>query len=304
MAKSNVQLVADRVRSLYAKDESMTRILSNNSGAPKVYTDTDGVPLPLENPIRQMTGLPCLPFNKIAQVMGKPDTGKSTTAGEVMASAQLAGFEVIVWDAEDKLDLGRYQSEFKGIPEKLHIIKTNEIRKGGQLVKDYINVLKDENSKARILVVWDSVGASVSRSETERNLADERHGQPGQDAKECGSVVRHLVGTFNKFPDSICVLLVNQTYAKIGFMQHGDQAKGGSGIEYFSSLIIGLKRIKTLTKTEKKKKVKYGILTRATVTKNHLSTGMTSIYQMDFQIGSSGSKVSDMDFQDEETDES
>lgn len=292
--------VADRVRALYAKDDSMKRILSNNSGAPKVYAESDGVPLPEHNPIRQMTGVPCLPFNKIVQVAGKPDTGKSTTAGEAMAAAQSAGFEVIVWDSEDKLDLSRYASEFKGDPTLLHIIKTNEIRKGGQLVKDYISVLKQDNPAAKILVVWDSVGGSVSRSETERNLADERHGQPGQDAKENGSVVRHWVGTFNKYPDTICVLLVNQTYAKIGFMQHGEQAKGGSGIEYFSSLIIQLKRIKVLTKTEKKKKVKYGIITRATVSKNHLSQGKTSVYQMDFVITAAGSQVSDLEVGDED----
>ena len=277
----------------------MQRILSNTSGAPKVYAETDGVPLPPENPIRCMTGLPCLPYNRVAQVMGKPDCGKSTTAGEVMASAQNAGFEVVVWDAEDKLDLLRFKNEFKGDPEKLHIIKTNEIRKGGQLVKDYIEVLKQDNPDAKILTVWDSVGASVSRAETERNLADERHGQPGQDAKEAGSVIRHWVGMFNKYPDSLCVLLVNQTYAKIGFMQHGDQAKGGTGIEYFSSLIIGLKRIKVLTRTEKKKKVKFGIITRATVTKNHISTGETSVYQHDFIITASGSKASDTEIEDE-----
>jgi RecA/RadA recombinase len=167
-------------------------------------------------------------------------------------------------------------------------------------VKDYIAILKEDNPSAKFLVVWDSVGASVSRSETERNLADERHGQPGQDAKENGSVVRHWVGTFNRFPDSICVLLVNQTYAKIGFMQHGDQAKGGSGIEYFSSLIVGLRRVKILTKTEKKKKVKYGIITRATVSKNHLSQGKTSVYQMDFVITAAGSQISDEEISDDE----
>lgn len=281
----------------------MKRILANTSGAPKIYQESDGVPLPENNPIRQMTGVPCLPFNKIVQVAGKPDTGKSTTAGEAMAAAQKAGFEVIIWDAEDKLDLSRFSTEFGGDPGKLHIIKTNEIRKGGQLVKDYITVLKEENPDAKILAVWDSVGASVSRAETERNLADERHGQPGQDAKESGSVVRHWVGMFNRYPDSIAVLLVNQTYAKIGFMQKGEQAKGGSGIEYFSSLIIGLKRIKTLTRTEKKKKVKYGIITRATVSKNHLSQGKTSVYQMDFVITASGSQVSDLEVTESDDDE-
>ncbi len=294
------QSVADRVKALYAKDQTMQRILSNTSGEPKIYSETDGVPLPPGNPVRQMANIPCLPFNKITQVAGKPDTGKSTTAGEVMASAQKAGFEVIVWDAEDKLDLNRYNTEFGGDSTKLHIIKTNEIRKGGQLVKDYIEILKQDDAKAKILIVWDSVGASVSRSETERNLADERHGQPGQDAKESGSVVRHWVGMFNKYPDSISVLLVNQTYAKIGFMMKGEQAKGGSGIEYFSSLIIGLKRIKTITKIEKKKKIKVGIITRATVSKNHLSQGKTSVYQMDFMITASGSQVSDLEITEDD----
>lgn len=297
------QSVADRVKALYAKDETMQRILANTSGSPVILTEVHGVPLPPGNPIRQMANVPCLPFNKITQIAGKPDTGKSTTAGEVMASAQQAGFEVIVWDSEDKLDLVRYNTEFKGDSTKLHIIKTNEIRKGGQLVKDYINLLKEDEPKAKILVVWDSVGASVSRSETERNLADERHGQPGQDAKEAGSVVRHWVGTFNKYPDSISVLLVNQTYAKIGFMQHGEQAKGGSGIEYFSSLIIGLKRIKTLIKVEKKKKVKYGIITRATVSKNHLSQGKTSVYQQDFVITAAGTQISDEEMAEDEDSE-
>ncbi len=253
------------------------------------------MPLPENNPVRQMTGLPCLPFNKIVQIAGKPDTGKSTTAGEIMAAAQKAGFKVIVWDAEDKLDLLRFQQEFGGDAAALEVIKTNEIRKGGQIVKDFVTVIKEDSPAAKILIVWDSVGASVSRAETERNLADERHGQPGQDAKEAGSVVRHWVGMFNKYPDSLAVLLVNQTYARIGFMQHGEQAKGGSGIEYFSSLIIGLKRIKTLTRTEKKKKVKYGIITRATVSKNHLSQGKTSVYQQDFVITAAGSQVSDQE---------
>lgn len=298
-----IKSVLERVQALYGKDETMKRILQNSAGAPKVFTEEDGVPLPANNPVRHMTGLPCLPFNKVAQIMGKPDTGKSTTAAEIMASAQKAGFEVILWDSEDKSDFSRFDAEFGGNSDKLHVIKTNEIRKGGQLVKDFITVLKADNPAVKILVVWDSVGASMSRGETERNLADERHGQPGQDAKENGSVIRHFVGQFNKYPDSIAILLVNQTYAKIGFMAHGDQAKGGSGIEYFSSLIIGLRRVKVLTKIEKKKKVKTGIITRATVTKNHLSQGKTSTYQMDFVITSAGSQVSDLEIGEEDDSE-
>lgn len=305
MAKTTAS-VLERVQALYGKDESMKRILAAPTVATKTYTESDGVPLPESNPIRQMTGLPCLPYSKVVQVAGKPDTGKSTCAGEVMAAAQKAGFKVILWDAEDKFDATRFVVEFGGsvAPDNFFPIKTNETRKGGQIVKDIIKILKEDDKDCKILVVWDSVGASISRSEVERNLADEKYGQPGQDAKENGAVIRHFVGTFNQYPDSIAVLLVNQTYAKIGFMQKGDQAKGGSGIEYLSSLILFLKRIKILTRTEKKKKVKTGIVTRATIAKNHLSQGKTSVYQMDFVITAAGSKVSDLEVKDEDSDES
>jgi RecA/RadA recombinase len=220
-------------------------------------------------------------------------------AAEAVVAAQTAGFEIIYWDSELKSDPARI-SLLGGNPDKVFWIKTNEIRKGGQLVKEYIKALKEDNVDCRILVVWDSVGASMSRSETERNLSDEKHNVPGADAKENGSVIRHLVGQFNLYPNSICLFLVNQTYAKIGFMQHGEQAKGGSAIEYFSSLIVGLKRIKVLTKTEKGKKVKTGIITRATIVKNHLSQGKTSVYQADFTITANGSAPSEEEIEDED----
>jgi RecA/RadA recombinase len=312
MSKPTAQSIADEIRALYAKDKTMTRILDVSAEGPKNYGEADGLSIPERSPLRDLTGLPCLPFNKIIQVAGEPDTGKSTMVAEPMALAQKAGWEVILWDAEDKFDAFRYQSEFGGDPTKLNYIRTNETRKGGQLVKDYITTIRKHRKDAKILVVWDSVGASMSRAETERNLADEKHGQPGQDAKENGAVVRHLVGMFNSFPDCVSVLLVNQTYDKIGFMQKGKKAKGGSGIEFHSSLIIWLRRIKVVTKMEQGKKVKTGIITRATVAKNHLTQGRTSVYQMDFLITAAGfqksgaqSKEEDLDVEDrEEGDES
>lgn len=288
MSKPSPKAILDEIRALYAKDKSMTRIIDVSAAGPKSYTEKDGLPLPPVSPLQQLTGLPCVPFNKVIQVAGEPDTGKSTMVAEVMALAQKAGWYVILWDAEDKFDLMRFAHEFGGVPEQLNFIRTNEIRKGGQLVKDYVATIKSHYPTAKILVVWDSVGASISRSETERNLADDRHAQPGQDAKENGSVIRHMVGLFNSFPDALAVLLVNQTYAKIGFMQHGNKAKGGSGIEFHSSLIVWLRRIKICTKVEQGRKLKTGIITRATVAKNHLTQGRTSVYQMDFSITAAG----------------
>ena len=192
---------------------------------------------------------------------------------------------------------------FGGDPNSILLIKTNEILKGGELVRKYIGAIKDQDQDAKILFVWDSVGGSQSRSHAERELDSEKHSQPGQDAKENGSVMKMLVALINKYPDSITVYLANQSYAKIGFMMKGDAASGGSKIEYHSSFIVQLKRIKVLTSEVKGVTLKKGIISRATVTKNHLSQSATSIHKLDFSITSSGTSLVDTGDDLEEEDE-
>ena len=177
--------------------------------------------------------------------------------------------------------------------EDILLVNTNEILQGGEKVRKLAVAIKESYPEAKILIVWDSVGGSQARGAAERELDSEKHGQPGQDAKENGAVMKMVVGLINKYSDSIAMVLINQVYAKIGFMQHGDAESGGKKIEFHSSAIIRLKRIKVLTKTVKHQKVKYGILTRATVAKNHLSQGATSLHQLDFEITAAGASISD-----------
>lgn len=303
MAKIDVRSIISDMQKLYQKDKKIQSIITTGDSVKIKYTDKDVVPLPQGNPLRELTGLPGIPYNKIIQIAGKPDCGKSTLAGELMASAQKAGIQVILFDSEDKFDAARFQGHFKGDPAQILMIKTNEILKGGELARRYITAVKEQDDSAKILFVWDSVGGSQSRSHAERELDSEKHAQPGQDAKENGSLMKMLVALINKYPDSIAVYLANQTYAKIGFMQHGDAASGGTKIEYHSSLIVMLKRIKVLTKTVKGVVTKYGIITRATVSKNHLSQGQTSVHQLDFQVTADGAKMIDSLENEEESDE-
>lgn len=288
MAKINVNKIISDIQELYVKDKKISSIACTGDSVKLSYTKEDVIPLPDSHPLSVLTRLPGIPFNKIVQVAGRPDTGKSTIAGEVMAAAQKAGMQVILFDSEDKFDAARFKTSFKGDPTSLLMIKTNEILKGGELARRYITAVKDQDENAKILFVWDSVGGSQSRSHAERELDNERHAQPGQDAKENGSLMKVLVSLINKYPDSIAVYLANQTYAKIGFMQKGDAASGGTKIEYHSSLIVMLKRIQVIKKVVKGVVTKLGIVTRATVTKNHLSQGNSSIYQHDFQITADG----------------
>lgn len=293
MSKIDITKIVTDMQKLYAKDKRVNTLITTGDSVKQSYTNEDVVPLPGGHPLKALTGLPGIPFNKIIQVAGKPDTGKSTIAGETMVAAQKAGIQIILWDSEDKFDAARFQTQFGGNPKDILMIKTNEILKGGELVRRYITAIKAQDENAKIFVVWDSVGGSQSRSHAERELDNEKHAQPGQDAKENGGVMKTLVALINKYPNTIAVYLANQTYAKIGFMQKGDAAAGGTKIEYHSSLIVSLKRIKVLTKTVKGVLTKYGVISRATVTKNHLSQGETSIHQLDFTITAKGANLSD-----------
>ncbi len=258
--------------------------------------------MPEYRAFRQLSGLLGLPFNKIVQCAGRPDSGKSTIGAELIVDAQKAGCQVIVWDSEDKLDTNRLKA-MGGNPDEILLAKTNEILKGAELLRKYVTAVKGQSPGSRILIVWDSAGGSQSRSHAERELDNEKHAQPGQDAKEIAQVMRMFVSLINKYPDSIAIYIANQTYAKIGFMQHGDAASGGMKLEFHSSFIVFLKRIKILTNTVNGVKVKRGIITRAIVTKNHLSQGKTSVHQMDFEVTASGYSVSEGEITDDEDEE-
>jgi RecA/RadA recombinase len=292
-SKFDLSKIVSEVHKQYSKDEKSKAMITTGDTIRQEYTEADGVPLPEGHPIRELAGVPCLPFNKINQISGPPDSGKSTSSGQVMASAQKAGHIVVLWDSEDKFDAQRFDKNFGGNSADVLLVKTNEILQGGEKVRKLVIAIKNQYPTAKILIAHDSVGGSQSRGAADRELDSERHAQPGQDAKENGSVMKMYVGLINKYPDSISVLLINQVYAKIGFMQVGDAESGGKKVEFHSSLIIRLKRIKTLTKQVKGRKVKYGILTRGTVSKNHLSQSATSLHQLDFEITADGAKVSE-----------
>ena len=285
--KIDIKKIVSDMQKLYDKDKKAKSTITTGDSVKADFTSDDVIVLSEHHPFRQLSGLIGQPYNKIVQCAGKPDSGKSTWASELMVSAQKQGAQVILWDSEDKFDANRFKA-MGGDTESLLMAKTNEILKGGELARKYIIAVKEQDPDVKILFVWDSAGGSQSRSHAERELDSEKHAQPGQDAKEIGSIMKMLVGLINKYPDSIAVYIANQTYAKIGFMQKGDATSGGTKLEYHSSFIVMLKRIKTLTSTVKGVVTKRGIITRATVSKNHLSAGKTSVHQMDFEVTASG----------------
>ncbi len=283
----NLTDIVGDLQGMYAKDKTQKAMFKEGDEI-KEYTRDDGIPLDDDHPIKILLELPCFPYNKIIQFAGNPDTGKSTMSAAAIVAAQRAGWIVVVWDAEDKFDMQRL-AKLGGDPAKILLIKTNEILQGGEKVRKSVWAIKKRYPDAKILVVWDSVGGSQSRAHAESELDGKKKPQPGVDARENSMVMKAFVGLFNKFPNSICIYLANQVYAKIGMFQLGDAQSGGKKVEFHSSVIVTTKRLKKLTVVgDDGVKRKIGVIVSMSVHKNHLSSSDASVDELFFKITARG----------------
>lgn len=296
MAKIDINKVVSAAQALYGKDKTGAAMLGSGTLLRRPTKPEEFVCAPEGHVWQELTGLLGLPYDSIIQIAGAYDSGKSTIAGEFMAAAQKQGVYVILGDSEKKFDKIRYDKHFGGDSASLLVVQSTMIRKlaGGML--KYIKTIKDLDSEAKILIVHDSIGGSVSRSRAEREIDDEKSNQPGSEAVENSDYMKHMVATMDKYPGSIALLLINQMTDKIGFGQKGQSRSGGHKISFHSSMIIEMKKIKTETKVTKGVEVKTGIITSAKIDKNHLSQTDNSVNKMNIKVTAKGWSKTDFSY--------
>lgn len=233
-----------------------------------------------------LTGVRGIAFGRFVQIAGKPDSGKSSHAMAFMKAAQDAGHIVILWDAENKFSPTRFDNYFKGDSNQLLSITSKVILTGGDMVIAATRAALDAYPDKKLLIVWDSVGGTLSTAENTKNLRESR--QMAIAAKENGQVLHAWVNLMEEFKNKetneerVAGLLINQTYANIGSV--GQKESGGQKVEYHSSIILQLTRKGDLNKVRDGIKRKTGILTRAKVRKNHLFDGEDSIAELDLEV--------------------
>lgn len=249
------------------------------------------------SPWSLMTGVPGIPFGKIVQIAGKPDSGKSTHAMQFMRLAQEQDRTVIVWDTENKFSARRFDKHFGGCSEELLLVSSQIILDGADLAKSLIGSILEKYKDHKILFVWDSVGGSISRGEGDKSFRETN--QMAEAAKDNGKVMRGIVSLTEKYRDEktgayrLGTCLINQTYSNIG--APGQKEAGGQKVEFHSSLILQLARKGDLAKVRNKVKRRIGITTRARVKKNHLFDGDDTIAEMDLDITAGGISINAKD---------
>lgn len=237
-----------------------------------------------------LTGVRGIPFGRVVQIAGRPDSGKSSHAMAFMKAAQDQNVLVILWDAENKFSAHRFDHYFHGVSDQLLITTSKMILEGGDNVEKLISAAKEQDPFCKILIVWDSVGGTLAANEGEDSLTNSK--QMAAASKENGAVLRGWIRLMEKYKnketneENIAVLLINQVYANIGSV--GQKESGGQKIEFYSSIILQLTRKEDLTKIKDGMKIKTGIVSRAKVKKNHLFEGEYSIAELDLVVSAGG----------------
>lgn len=299
--------IVKKAQSLYNKGEKgLSRQLSTGSSIIRPEKDSDFILWEGNNFWFELTGLKGIPFGRIAQCAGRPNAGKSSLAGQFMSFAQKQGHFVILWDSEQKFQIKRYDEQMGGKSDQLLVVDTNSIIDGCKGVAYLVRTIKEQSANAKILIVFDSIGAAINSSENNEDNEDMSR-QPGAAAKEITWCFKKFSRLINQYQNretgehSIAVLAINQVYAQIGMMTSGYKEKGGSGLEYMSSIILVLNRKKDLSRVRNGKKIKYGIISRAQVRKNHLFNGADHVAEMDIVVSASGISLAE-DIKKKETD--
>lgn len=289
----NLNKILTQARAEYSKNEKgLAAQMTTGDQITRPTKDTEFVLYPGEH-WQMLTGIRGVPFGRFVQIAGKPDSGKSSHAMAFMKEAQDKGHIVILWDAENKFSAARFDKYFKGDSNQLLVVTSKVILSGGDLVSSYVRSALKEYPDRKVLIVWDSVGGTLSTAEDVKNLRESR--QMAIAAKENGQVLHAWVNLMEEFKnretneERIGGLLINQTYANIGSV--GQKESGGQKVEYYSSIILQLTRKGDLNKQRDGIKRKVGILTRAKVKKNHLFDGEDSIAELDLEVTAGGISV-------------
>lgn len=296
LKKININAIIEEARSIYGKKEQgLAKQIATGSTLSRPEKDSDFILWRSNNFWKSLTGLKGIPYGKTCSVSGKSDSGKSSCALKFMQEAQEQGAAVILWDSERKFGVTRFRDQMKGNVDELLVVDTSSIIEGAKAVAYLVNAVKKQNIDQPILIVWDSVGASINSTESNEDNAEEYSRQPGVTAKEVAFAIRKFNKLMNTFKnketgqETIAVLAINQTYSSIGMGAPTQIDKGGTTIYYLSSLIIQLSRKKDLIKVKSGIKTKHGIISRAKVKKNHLFQDSTdSVSEMDIVVTADG----------------
>lgn len=247
------------------------------------------IPMPPEF-CEAMGGIKGLPCGHIIQALGDSDTGKTTFCNHALIECQRAGGIAVLIDTEHKYDIDRAIA--MGLNrDRLIWKKARTIEEVYEVLIRTLKIIRERAPKAKIVVVWDSVGGTPCMREITGTGADgEDEDDKKKSAEYAPAAAKAIKAGLRKTryflqEMNAALLLINQFYTRTDLS--GPAAKyakkkkayGGEGPKYYSSVMLEFTRIGSLTIERKGKKIKIGTRSQIECVKNHIGKpfGMVEI---------------------------
>jgi RecA/RadA recombinase len=258
LVRSRLNQNADKeIAKLFSADESLLQIDSWIELKP-FFRQTSGGGL----------GFPC---GHLTQIVGKPDSGKSTLMMEGMVGAQKAGGVAYLIDSEHKFDMKRFQL-MGGDPTQIVVIQVDSLEEAWDAIQKILNevkALRGEGIDAPMMLAWDSIAASTPQKLIESEAGDSHMAVEAKLNNKNIRRLRHLIRETN-----LAFVGVNHFYMtvpKSPYERSELVIKGGEELAFLSTLILLTKQGAKITRNIKGEEQQIGRVTRFTVHKGHFS---------------------------------
>ena len=185
------------------------------------------------------------PVGRASEVSGPEGCGKSALSHMAIKGVQSIGGRALVIDFEQALEKNKMLA--MGInPEGVDVVNPYYIEQAWDIIWAVVDELRENPPEAPYLIIWDSVGASISKTQYEAKSTEDI---------TVGAVARAMSNGCKKMYRAIAevnahAMFINQERDKIGgFSGWGGPAKttpGGAELKYAVSARVRCARVSTL----------------------------------------------------------
>ena len=235
----------------------------------------------LDDCLRGVLGMPGIPLGHITQVYGLSDTGKTSFLFHTAAMAQKVGILPVIIVTEGKVDWDRAAA--MGFDKSSAIIQENLdfLEDGFHFIDKVTSDVSMGELPYDVMIFWDSVGNTLSKDEVEQ-MPDgtwEKKSTMMKAAKVISERMRVISKKINdtrkiSYPKEVGLMILNQAYTQPPAFP-GAMSKlvpyGGNAIWFRSSLVLKTQRTKKLSAKKDGIPYGFGIVSKITVDKNHLT---------------------------------
>lgn len=235
----------------------------------------------LDECLHSVLGVPGIPLGHITQLFGPSDSGKTSLLFHTAAMAQKQDILPVMIITEGKVDWARAES--MGFNKDFAIV--NESCEFLEDVFKFIDKITADVGSGElphdVMIFFDSVGNTLSRDEVD--IKEDGTWEKKSTMMKAAKIISEAMRTLSKkindtrkisYPKTVGLFIVNQAYTQPPQFPGGQPSLvpyGGNAIWYRSSLVIRTKKARKLTATKDGMDLGFGIISKMSVDKNHIS---------------------------------